>query len=488
MLLAAAARRGRSGLGVVLALAASTSCRPHASPPATGDAGALVVRGTVVRTDGTTLPDAAVLVQGDRIARVAPASEVAIPPGAAVVGGPDAWIVPGLFDAHVHFFQSGGLYTRPDIVDLTSKVPYADEVAKIRGNLDRTFARYLRSGVTSVIDMGGPRWNFEVRERASRTAVAPRVAVAGPLLASVSRPQLALDDPPIVQVTDPERAREIVREQARLHPDFVKLWWVVPPGASASSWLPVGRAAIEEAHSLGLRVAVHATELETARTAILAGADVLVHSVFDAPVDDAFLALLRERRIPYITTITVTEGYVNAFTHAVRLGQVERGIADPFAVATLLDPPPLPERAAQAAERFRREVPVALENARRAHDAGVLVVAGTDAGNIGTFHGPAIVRELELLVEAGLGSAEALAAATAGAARALGRERDLGSVEPGKLADLVVLDASPLADVRNVTRIRAVVKGGVARRPEEILPPLAEEEAQRRANAPRLRE
>ena len=119
-------------------------------------------------------------------------------------------------------------------------------------------------------------------------------------------------------------------------------------------------------------------------------------------------------------------------------------------------------------------------------DAGVLVVAGSDAGNIGTFHGPAVLREVELLVQAGLSPARALRAATLDAARALGRERDLGSVEAGKLADLVVLDASPLEDVRNLARVHAVVKGGVARAPGEILPPSAEEEAQRRVNAEKV--
>jgi imidazolonepropionase-like amidohydrolase len=476
-----------------LALAAAAAllaagCRPGAANPR-ASSGALVVRGTVVRADGTALRDAAVLVEGNRIARVGPASEVPIPAGARTVGGPDAWIVPGLFDAHVHFFQSGGIYTRPDFVDLTARVPYAQERAAIAASLDRTLARYLRSGVTSVVDMGGPLWNFEVREQASHTALAPRVAVAGPLLSSVSRPQLVVDgDGPILEVTDPERARAIVREQAARRPDLVKLWWVLPPNGTATDWLPVGKAAIAEAHALGLRVAVHATQLETARTAVQAGADVLVHSVDDAPLDDAFLAALRERHVPYITTLVVLEGYAEALGHHVRLSPAERAIADPAVVATVVDPPPLPDRVAAIAQRMESRIPVALANAKRAEDAGVLVVAGTDAGNIGTFHGPAIFRELELYVQAGLTPAQALRAATLDAARAFGRDRDLGSVEAGKLADLVVLDASPLEDVRNLSRIRAVVKDGAAYRPEEILPPVPAEEEQRRANAAKLGE
>ncbi len=480
----------RSPLGITV-LVALSSLGCHLRPAATSArpaARVLVVRGTVVRPDGTTLPDAAVLVEGNRIARVAPASELAVPAGARVVGGPEVWIVPGLFDAHVHFFQSGGLYTRPDIVDLTARVPYADERAAIRAGLDRTLARYLRSGVTSVVDMGGPLWNFDVRAHANRTPLAPRVQVAGPLLSSVSRPQLALDDPPILEVHDAERARVIVRAQAARRPDLVKLWWVLPQGGSAADWLPVGKAAIDEAHALGLRVAVHATQLETARTAVEAGADVLVHGVSDVPVDDAFLALLRERRIPYVTTLVVLEGYAEGLGHAVSLTPAEREVADPAAVASLLDPAPLPERAAGAAKRMQAQLPVALANTRRARDAGVLVVAGSDAGNIGTFHGPAILRELELLVEAGLTPAQALRAATLDAATACGRAEDLGSLQAGKLADLLVLDASPLADVRNLARVRVVVKDGVPHTPEEILAPTAAERAQRAENAAKLRD
>jgi hypothetical protein len=120
-------------------------------------------------------------------------------------------------------------------------VPYAQETERIHAGLDRTFRSYLRAGITSVVDFGGPAWLFEVREAATRAALAPRVAVAGPLLASVARPQLDLGDPPIVQVTDPVAARAMVRGQAAHRPDFVKLWWVVPAGQDALAWAP-GRA------------------------------------------------------------------------------------------------------------------------------------------------------------------------------------------------------------------------------------------------------
>jgi imidazolonepropionase-like amidohydrolase len=449
------------------ARAKDTESEPVGAP---GRDHALVVRGHVVRPDGTVLDDGAVVIEGNRIVRVGPASDVAMPARAEVVGGPDRWVIRGLVDAHVHFFQSGSIYTRPDSIDLTARVPYAQERAAIRAKIDDVFRRYLRSGVTAVVDMGGPEWNFEVRERAARSPLAPRVAVAGPLLSSVARPQLALDDPPIVQVTEPDGARRAVRAQLRRRPDLVKLWWIVPKGGTPESWRAVAQAAIDEAHAAGARVAVHATERETARAALLAGADVLVHGVRDAPLDDAILALARDRGVPWVTTAVVGEGYFEVLTRAPRLSGAEVEIADPFIVATLLDPVELPQDLVARARERGPFGPYLLDNIRRERDAGVLVVAGSDAGNPGTFHGPAIHRELELLVQAGLSPAEALAAATVNAARVVSRFSDLGAIEPGKLADLVVLEASPLADIRNTSRIALVVKDGRALRPDEILP------------------
>ena len=169
---------------------------------------------SIRRTAG--LNPATVLIEGDRITAV---DKLAVPSAQArIVDCKGKFILPGYIDTHVHFFQSGGLFTRPDGVDLASLRSYADEIASIKKNLPDTFARYLRCGITSVVDVGGPLWNFEVRKIASATAKAPRVAVAGPLISSVSRPQLDLGDPPIVKIDTPEQAREFVRKLAAAKP------------------------------------------------------------------------------------------------------------------------------------------------------------------------------------------------------------------------------------------------------------------------------
>jgi cytosine/adenosine deaminase-related metal-dependent hydrolase len=171
----------------------------------------LLVGGTVINpADGKTVDNAVLLINADKIENVTTRKEARIPSGTKSIDCTGKFILPGYIDTHVHFFQSGDLFTRPDGVDLTSSRSYKDEVAWIRSHLDDTFARYLRSGITSVVDVGGPMWNFEVRKRANATAKAPRVAVAGPLISSVSRPQLDLGDPPIVKIDSPEQARGFV--------------------------------------------------------------------------------------------------------------------------------------------------------------------------------------------------------------------------------------------------------------------------------------
>ncbi|MGB5131514.1 MAG: hypothetical protein WBO00_02785, partial [Steroidobacteraceae bacterium] len=118
-------------------------------------------------------PDSTVIIHGNRIQAVLQHTAIELTQGAKVIDGRGKWLVPGLVDAHVHFFQSGNLYTRPDAADFNAVVPYAQEVARNKARLDATFKVWLANGVTGVVDIGGPFWNFEMRDRAARTAAAP---------------------------------------------------------------------------------------------------------------------------------------------------------------------------------------------------------------------------------------------------------------------------------------------------------------------------
>jgi hypothetical protein len=165
------------------------------------------------------------------------------------------FILPGYIDTHIHFFQSGDLFTRPDVADFNNVHPYKDEVAWIKSHLDDVFARYLRSGITSVIDVGGPFWSFEVRKIANTKPKAPRVSVAGPLISSVSRDKLDLGDPPIVKIETPAQARDFARKLGAQKPGMVKIWYIVDKDHSVDSFRPIVRATIDESHAIKLRPA-----------------------------------------------------------------------------------------------------------------------------------------------------------------------------------------------------------------------------------------
>jgi len=360
--------------------------------------------------------------------------------------------------------------------------PYKDEVAWIKSHLDDVFARYIRCGITSVVDVGGPMWNFEVRKKANETAKAPRVAVAGPLISSVSREKLDLGDPPIVKIDAPDQAREFVRKLANQKADLVKIWYIVDKDHPVDSFRPIARATIEESHAHQIRVAVHATELETARAAVEEGADILVHSVIDKPVDDAFVKLLKDRHTILCPTLVVFERYGRTFSHQLNLTKEEQAWGNPEVIASLdvtkIPQEQLPDRVksalaypAAALDRIKKTYEIALPNLKKLEDGGVTIAAGTDAGNIGTIHGPALFREFQLMKEAGFANMQILQCATANAAKLFGGDtgRHIGKIESGCFADLVVLKSNPADDIANASDIDTVIKNGVVCPADSIL-------------------
>jgi imidazolonepropionase-like amidohydrolase len=450
--------------------------------------------------DGKTIANAVLLTDGDRIAAVGSAGDVQLPPQVRRIDCTGKFILPGYIDTHVHFFQSADIFTRPDVVDLTSVRPYKEEVAWIKSHLDDTFVRHLRSGITSVIDVGGPMWNFEVRKRANSIAKAPRVAVAGPLISSVARPQLDLGDPPIVKIETPDQGREFVRKLASQQPDYVKIWYIVPPPSSAPSpgaspaagqsdaeraaiFRPVVHAVIAESHARNLRVAVHATELEAARAAVEEGADLLVHSVTDKPVDEAFVRLMQSHGTMLTPTLVVFERYGRTFVHQLNFTSEETAWGNPEVIATLdvtkLPKDKVPERIktalAQPAgvlDRIEETYNVALKNLKTLEDAGIAIAAGTDAGNIGTIHGPALFREFQLMKQAGLTNEQILRSATVTAAKAFGGTigARIGTIAPGQFADLVILNSNPMDDIAHASDIQMVVKNGIVYPVDSLIP------------------
>ena len=223
-----------------------------------------------------------------------------------------------------------------------------------------------------------------------------------------------------------------------------------------------------------MRVAVHATELETARAAVEEGADVLVHSVIDKEVGDAFVKLLTDHHIILCPTLVVFERYGRTFANKLNLTPEEKAWGNPEVIATLdvtkLPQDQLPERIKTALadpnaalERIKKAYDVALKNLKTLEDASITIAAGTDAGNIGTIHGPALFREFQLMREAGLTPMQILQCATANAAKLFGGETGahIGKIENGYFADLVILNSNPLDDIAHASDIESVMKNGV---------------------------
>jgi len=313
-----------------------------------------------------------------------------------------------------------------------------------------------------------------MRDASLKTEAAPRVAVAGPLISMIDRAKLDIGDPPIIRISSPDEARALVAKELARKPDFIKVWFIHQPGDDLAAQEAIVKAAGDAAHAAGIRLAVHATELVVAKASLRAGADFLVHSVEDVPVDDEFLALAKKNKAIYCPTLFVVMGYRYALSNTWQPTEAEKRLADPQILAMMrdLDRMPkdkLPERVAKGMASPPQVKPsaTALANLSKVWDEGITVVMGTDAGNIGTLHGPSVFREMSIMVQSGLTTLEVLRSATTNGAKAMGR--DVGALAPGKLADVLILDADPLADVKNLSRAERVIKGGVVYDPKALI-------------------
>ena len=464
-------------LRVHLPLAAGllAACAP-AAPGSGGDASAEIepdvalVGGTLI--DGTgraPVPNATVLV---REGKIACAGACAVPAGVRRVDVRGKYLIPGLVDGHVHYSQTGWADGRPDALDVRERFPYDSTIATLRAHPERFYRSYLCSGVTATFDVGGYPWTWELREPAERSSAAPHVAAAGPLLSTRDHWVNLPAERQFVHMAGDSATRAGARMIVSRGSDAVKVWYLVgaatPDTAAWKARLRVGAA---EARRAGIPLIVHATSLWAAKDALRAGARLLVHSVEDRPVDEEFLRLARQAGTFYNPTLTVREGYVQLRERRFDPRGVPLECVDPATRARAQLTNSLPPAAGGDAVAYRARIAegyrLMLANLKRVHDAGIPVVMGTDAGNPLTLHGPSVYREMEAMAEAGLSPMEVLVASTRNGARVMGRE-DLGTVEPGKVADLVVLSRDPLADVGNARSVALVVRRGRVWTREEL--------------------
>ena len=447
---------------------------PDATPPPMAIVGATLVDGT----GAGPVRDAVVVTRNGRIACAGARSSCPVPADADTVRAGGKWIVPGLIDAHVHFSQTGWVDGRPDALDLRDRYPYDAVEAELHERPERFFRSYLCSGVTAVFDAGGYPWTLDLRSRTARSTTAPRVVAAGPLLSTVDTWLNLPDQRQFIYMADEAATRAAVRAHKAWGAAAIKVWYIMPPQPPDTARMSaLVHAAGDEARKVGLPLIVHATGLWEAKDALRAGARILVHSVGSEPVDEEFLALARRAGAIYVPTLTVLDGYGQvAARHFVpdrrALACVDRATrAKAFATDTVALARRAPESLSQAARRIARSLLPGLRrnrrrdqaatNLKRVFDAGITVALGTDAGNPLTLHGASVFRELEAMQASGLAPRDVLIAATRNGARALALD-SIGTVTAGAVADVLVLDADPLADIRHVRDIALVVRRGEA--------------------------
>ena len=457
--------------GWKIAMTSAFQALPGTPPPPRAIVGATLVDGT----GAAPVPSATVVLRGGKIDC---AGRCEIPAGVTVVDGRDLWITPGLVDAHVHFSQTGWADGRPDSLDLREKHPYERVEADLKEHPDRFFRSQLCSGVTSVFDVGGYSWTVAMAHREREDPRAPRVAAAGPLLSTVDHWLNLPGEKQLVYIPDADTARKTVRYLAAIGADAVKVWYIVTPERKVEDSMPAVLAAGEEAQKAKLPLIVHATGLAEAKVALRAGARFLVHSVDDKPVDDEFLELAKRNGTIYCPTLTVVGGYLRMYDSVLSHqppavddpnGCVDGGTRAKVAEsATAPAPTGLADRVANRKKSRGEADRISAANLKRVAEAGIPIAMGTDAGNPLTLHGPSVYAEMEAMQAAGLTPMQVIVASTRGGATAMGVEKEAGTVEKGKSADLLLVAGDPTKDVANLRKVRYVVRGGVVRSIEEL--------------------
>jgi imidazolonepropionase-like amidohydrolase len=384
---------------------------------------------------GTLIRNQIVLIQGERIVELGPADRIKVPAGAEEIDLSQATVLPGLIDAHSHLFLTGEFGSRYDEELLKESWQYRTIEAVVNAKKD------LDAGFTTMRDLGshGAMYSdVDLRNAINKGLVpGPRLQVATLAMSTTGGFRLSGYSPEVtvpsgVQIVDsPDGARLGVREQIKYGADVIKIYandrsHITADGKLVSYptfTLDEVRAIVDEAHRQGVKVACHAYGGESLRNCVDASVDSIEHGL---DLDEASAEKMAAKNIYLVPTFYIYDWGLRDQDLQATGGKFSR------------------------ADIHQRTFPLAL-----AH--GVKIAFGTDVGPFP--HGTQAV-EFEYLVRSGMKPVEALRSATIVAAALMGWQDRVGSIEPGKLADLVAVSGDPLADITELERTKFVMKGG----------------------------
>ena len=404
----------------------------------------------VTLLDGIHPPqrDMTVAVADGRITAVTP-SALAQPLPGQRIDGRGKYLIPGLMDVHIHL--KGGF----DVAGkFDAEMGPPDREAGVAA-----LASFLYAGVTTVYDAGNRAEHIlplRADERAGRI-LSPRIFATGNLITYPG----SHGDSLAVRISDFEKDKALLDKHiAEQQPDILKLTLEEEGWGSRPMITLMPTDLLEKItryyNQHGIRTTVHVSSELRALEAIYAGSDTLAHPVIQGPVSDSFVKLMAAKKTPFASTLTIGDNYSRLAEHPEYLDQ-------PLYVASLTPAERDTLRSKTRAEWQARPwtwwmklmTPIAQENVRKIHAAGGVVACGTDQTT-----GAATHRELELLVAAGIAPLDVIRIATYNSAVFLGKADQLGSIDTGKLADLVLLSKDPAADIDNTAAIVLVMKNG----------------------------
>lgn len=422
-----------------------------------------IINVTVI--DGTgkaPLNNASVVVKNGKIECV---GECNVEEGVSLIDGKGKFLMPGLIDSHVHYSASGWFDTFPvtGFPDVSENYPFEAAIKDIQQDPERFHKSNLCSGVTAVFDTGGFPWVFDIREKANNSNRAPHYFTTGPIL---TFEKVIFNHPAgngfsyfIGDQSQLEKGMNLLKSKRA---DGVNIHNI---HRSENEEILQDRLEyiISSAKENGIIPMAFSRGLASSKATIRAGVRVFIYSIEEEEVDEEFLRLAKENEIIYVPTLGVAQAVADALNRNFPADRIQLTCVDPWTKEKVLLTNSLSEKTAEGEKSNitpdENATTIRIKNFQKIHAAGIRIATGSSAGIPLLLHGPATHNEMILMEEAGLTPMEVLIASTKNGASVLGRS-DLGTVEKGKVADLLLLNQNPLEDISKIKDINMVIRGG----------------------------